>query len=98
MHFTNELENYNIFNEVHLDLNLRVCHQNKPSVLFVGHRQTEQTQIRCCRTQRLIRVSTAYLQNVLLKFEKKKMKNFTQQPLKRIWTGPIDKSGIFHKA
>ena len=69
MHFTNELENYNNFNEVHLDLNLRVCNQNKPSVLFVGHRQTEQTLIQCCRTRRLIRVSTVYLQNYLLKIE-----------------------------
>ena len=26
------------------------------------------------------------------------MKNTTQQPLKQIWTGPIDKSGEFHSA
>ena len=40
----------------------------KPS-LFVGHRQTVQTQIRYIRTWHLIRVSTVCLQNVLLKFE-----------------------------
>ena len=42
---------------------------HKPSVLFVGHRQTAQTQIRHRRMQRLIRFSTVCLQNVLLKFE-----------------------------
>ena len=31
----------------------------KPMVLFVGHRQTVQTQIRCSRMQHLIRVSDA---------------------------------------
>ena len=30
----------------------------KPSVFFVGHRQTVQTQIRRCKTRHLIRVST----------------------------------------
>ena len=41
----------------------------KPSVLFMGHRETEKTQIRRRRTRRLIRVSTVYLQNILLKIE-----------------------------
>ena len=41
----------------------------KPSVIFVGHRQTVQTQFRRRRTQHLIRVSTVCLQTVLLKFE-----------------------------
>ena len=39
----------------------------KPSVLFVGHRQPVQTQIRRRRTRRLIRVSTVCLQNISLK-------------------------------
>ena len=43
--------------------------QYKPSILFVGHMQTVQIQIRCCRMQHLTRVSTICLQNVLLKFE-----------------------------
>ena len=41
----------------------------KPSILFVGQRQTMQTQIRRRILRRLIRVSTVCLQNVLLKFE-----------------------------
>ena len=42
----------------------------KPSVLFVGHMQTTQTQIRHHRGWRLIRVSTVCLENVLLKLNK----------------------------
>ena len=38
-----------------------------PSLLFVGHRQTVQTKIRCHRMQHLIRVSTVCLHIVLLK-------------------------------
>ena len=34
-----------------------------------GHRQTVQAQIRCCTMPHLIRVSTVYLQKVLLEFE-----------------------------
>ena len=41
----------------------------KPSVLFVGHRQTVQTQIRRRKMRRLIRAFTVYSQNVLLKVE-----------------------------
>ena len=37
----------------------------KPSVLFVGHRQTVHTQIRRHRTRRLIKVSTVCLQTIL---------------------------------
>ena len=40
----------------------------KLSVLFVGQRQTLQTQIRRQRMRRLIRVSSVCLQNVLPKF------------------------------
>ena len=43
----------------------------KPSILFVGHRQTGQAQIRHRIKQCLIRVFTVCLQNVLLKFGKK---------------------------
>ena len=39
----------------------------KPSVIFVGHKQTAQTQIRRHRLWRLIRVSTVCLHNALLK-------------------------------
>ena len=53
----------------------------KPSVLFVRHRQTVQTQIRRRRTQRLIRVFTVCLQNILLKLWIKNGKNPTEQPL-----------------
>ena len=60
-----------------------------PSLLFVGHRQTVQNQIRCCKTWHLIRFSTICLKNVLLKFVK--TKNTTQQPLKWKWTGSTDK-------
>ena len=41
----------------------------KSSVLLVGHSQTVQTQIRRCRTRRMIRVYIVCLQNVLLKSE-----------------------------
>ena len=43
----------------------------KPSVLFVRHSQTVQTQIRRRSMRRLISVSTACLQNVIIKFEYK---------------------------
>ena len=41
----------------------------KPSVLFMGHRHTVQTQIRHRIMWCLIRIFTVCLQNVLLKFE-----------------------------
>ena len=41
----------------------------KPSVPFVEHGQTVQTKIRCRRMQRLIRVSTVFLQKAQLKFD-----------------------------
>ena len=65
----------------------------KPSVLFVGHRQTGQTQIRCCRMGCLIRVFTVCsIKNQI------KMKTATHQPIKQKWTDPIDKNGKFHSA
>ena len=53
-----------------------VSHFNpyKPSVFFVGHRQTMQTQIRHRMMRCLIRIFTVCLQNNLSKFEKKKRK------------------------
>ena len=39
----------------------------KPSVLFVGHQQTVQNQIRRRKTRRLIRFSTVYLQKFSFK-------------------------------
>ena len=47
---------------------LKCVNQFKPSVLFVGHRQTGDTQSRR-RTRCMIRVSNVCLQNVLSKFE-----------------------------
>ena len=41
----------------------------KPSVLFVGHRQTVQNQIRCRKIRHLIMFSTVCKQKFLLKFE-----------------------------
>ena len=41
----------------------------KPSVLYVGHRQSVQNQIRRRKTRRLITFSTVCLQKFLLKFE-----------------------------
>ena len=43
----------------------------RPGILFVGHRQTVKTQIRCHRMWRLIRVFTVCLQNIQLKFKSK---------------------------
>ena len=43
---------------------------NKPSILFVGHRETVQTQIRRRRMGRLIRVSTVCSYKVLLNWNK----------------------------
>ena len=43
----------------------------KPSVLFVGHRQRGQNQIRRRKTRRPIRFSTVCVQMFLLKFEQK---------------------------
>ena len=43
--------------------------RGKPGVIFVGHRQTMQTQIRRHRTRRLTRVSIVSLHNVLLEFD-----------------------------
>ena len=43
---------------------LDILNPYKPSVLFVRHRQTVQTQIRRRNTLRLLRVSTVCLQNV----------------------------------
>ena len=43
----------------------------KPSVLFVGHQQTVQNQIRRCKTLHLIRFSTVCKQKFLLRFELK---------------------------
>ena len=41
----------------------------KPSVLYMGHRKTVQTQIRRRRMERLIRVSTVCSHKGLLEFE-----------------------------
>ena len=41
----------------------------KPSVLFMGHRQTVKNQTKDRRTRRLVRFCTVCLQNVHLKFE-----------------------------
>ena len=46
--------------------NIKGLNPCTPSVLFVGHMQTVQTQIRCSKMLPLIRVSTVCLQNALL--------------------------------
>ena len=48
---------------------IRFINPFSPSVLFVGHEQTVQTQIRRRKTRGLIRVSTVSLQNVLTKVD-----------------------------
>ena len=68
----------------------------KPSVLFKGHRQTQQTQIRCPKTRRMI--SLHYLLTECSIKIWIKMKSTNQHPLKLKWTGPIDKIGKFHSA
>ena len=50
----------------------KTLNPNKSSVLYVGRRQTAQTQFRRHRMRRLIRVSAVCLQNALLKFEIKR--------------------------
>ena len=45
----------------------------KTSILFMGQRQTVQTQIRCCRMRHLIRVSTVCLQNFYQNLNKNKI-------------------------
>ena len=50
-------------------LYLNLVNPYKPSVLFVGHRQSAKTQIRRRLTRRLISFSTVCLQNSVLKFE-----------------------------
>ena len=51
-----------------LQKNFHITHISL-AFLFVGHRQTVQTQIRRRRTWRQISVSTVYLESVLLKCE-----------------------------
>ena len=46
---------------------VRLFDPYKSGILFMGHRQTAQTQARHCIKRRLIRISTFCLQNVLLK-------------------------------
>ena len=73
----------------------------KPSVPFLGHRQTVQTQIRCRRTRHLIRVYTVCLQEILLKM-KSKYKKMHQTPLNSEmdssswygWTVPLVMYGL----
>ena len=52
----------------------------KPGVLFVGYKQTVQTQLRRRKTRRLIRVSTVFLKNVLSKLGQQKTKSTTRHP------------------
>ena len=57
----------------------------KPCILFVGHRQTVQTKIRCHQMPLLIKVSNVCLQNVLLKFEKNENYHLTITTFKMDW-------------
>ena len=58
------------------------------SVLFVGYKETVQTQIRRHRTWRLIRISTVCLENYKVKFEWK----WKIPPNNTQYTDPIDNS------
>ena len=69
----------------------------KPSVRFVGHRQTVQNQIRRRKKRRLIGSPLFWYRIFYQNLNKIKKKN-TQQPSKRKWTGPIDSSGKIHSA
>ena len=71
----------------------------KPIVLFVGHRQNVQTQLRHYRTPR--GVLSGYPLFAYKRFYKNLYNNetkITHQPLKQIWTGLIHKKGKFHLA
>ena len=57
-----------------IDLSLSLFNSYKSSVLFAGHMQTVQTQIRRRIMRCLIRVSTVYLQNIL--FDLKRNENY----------------------
>ena len=48
---------------------VKLSFKDKHCVLFVGHRQKEQNQIRRLKTRRLIRFSTVCLQNFISKLE-----------------------------
>ena len=48
-----------------LEIHILAINPYKPIVLFVGHRQTVQTQTSRRKKRRLIRVSTVYVQNIL---------------------------------
>ena len=64
-----------------------------PSVLFMGHRQTVQIQIRHRMMLCLIRNFTVCLQNLLLKFWKKKNTKYNPTPLKLEMACSNDSSG-----
>ena len=88
IYFGNHIEKINFISLTHIS----------PTIfLWNIYRQTVRTQIRCRNMRHLIRVSTVYLQNVQLKFEKKNEK-YHPTTLKMDWTGPIYKSGQFHSA
>ena len=57
----------------------------KPSVLFVGHRQTVHNQIR----RRMFSTEVAFKCKI-------NMKNTTKQPYNWKWTRAIDKDGEIH--
>ena len=63
----------------------------KPSVPFLGHRQTVQTQIRRRRTRRLIRCLHCLLTGISIR-NKIKMKKYTRYQNWK-WTRPFDKDG-----
>ena len=66
----------------------------KPSVPFVGLRQTVQTQIRRRTMRRLVRISTICSHSAHKKIDS--MRNATEQPVKRKWTDPFDKDEKIH--
>ena len=74
----------------------KLLNQYKPNVPFVGHRQTEQTQIRHSILLGLIRVSTVCLRKILLKFRKiKKWKLTPNYPENRTGLVQLIKLGKY---
>ena len=77
-----------------------VINPYKPNVLFVGHRETVQIQIRRHRTHRLIRVSTVCAQNVVLKFQTKRnipptiLKTEMECSIGEEWETPFGLNGL----
>ena len=74
----------------------QILNPYKPCVLLMGHRQTVKTQMRCCRTRRLIWGFTVCLTNCIKKLNKNEKSSLI--PLKSKVDCPNDKAGKVHSA